>query len=318
MTDHDLRPPTQQRTARAAPQRSAGRWVLGGIALAAALAAGWWMGQRQATQAPAPAKVATPVPAAASAMPAMGQAPTAEDAGTATPALQSDPLQPLHPMALEGEGQIAAEDAAGLEQAVSAWLGRENALQFIALQGLAHHVVATVDNLPRSHAAPRLWPLHPVGGRMVIAQEGDSMVIAATNAARYDALVGFVQSIDPAQAAAVYRKVYPALQHAYEQLGYPGQHFNDRLVQVIDHLLQTPVVSGPLSVKLVQVQVPGQAPAAPQQPWLRYELVDPQLQALSAGQRILLRIGPQHARTVQAQLRNLRGELTRAPAPASP
>lgn len=312
MTDHDLRPPGQQRSDHGAGQRSRGLWVLGGIALAAALAAGWWWGQRQAAQAPTPTDVA-PTVAAAAPVPSMPMVDAPAEVLAAAPATEPAPLQPLHPVALESEGMVAAEDTAGLEQAVSTWLGRENTLQFVALQGLAHHIVATVDNLPRSHAAPRLWPLHPVGGRMVIVQDGDGMAIAPSNAARYDHIVGFVQSMDPAQAAAVYRKVYPVLQHAYEQLGYPDRHFNDRLIQVVDHLLQTPAVNGALAVKLVQVQVPGQAPAAPQQPWLRYELVDPQLQALSAGQRILLRIGPKHAQTVQTQLRALRGELTRAP-----
>lgn len=307
MTEHDLRPPTQQRQARPAASSHAGRWALGAMALAAALAAGWWLSQRSQVPVPAPVAVTAPMPAELTAPPA--EAPTVPaTAPEPTPEIQ--PAPPLHPIPVEAPGAIAPEDAAALEQAVSDWLGRENSLKFIAQQGLAHHIVATVDNLPRSHAAPRLWPLHPVGGRMVIAHEGDGMSIAPSNAARYDALVGFVQGIDPVQAVAVYRNVYPALQHAYENLGYPGQHFNDRLVQVIDHLLQTPAAKGPLAVKLVQVHIPGQAPAAPQQPWLRYEYADPQLQTLSAGQRILLRIGPAHAQAVQSQLRALRRELT--------
>ena len=40
--------------------------------------------------------------------------------------------------------------------------------------------------------------------------------------------------------AVVYERLYPLFQQAYEDLGYPGKYFNDRLVEVIDHLLQTP------------------------------------------------------------------------------
>jgi len=36
-------------------------------------------------------------------------------------------------------------------------------------------------------------------------------------------------------------------QQSYEDLGYPGQYFNDRLVEVIDDMLKTPDVQGPIS-----------------------------------------------------------------------
>lgn len=312
MTDQDLRPPSQQRRASRASTGHTGKWVMGAVALAAALAAGWWAYQRKGSPAPVPVAVSTP--AAPSAPPAAPAVAPAEPVAEAAPAQAAQPEtgQPLHPIVVDAETAVTPDDAAALEVAVSEWLGRENTLKFVALQGLAHHIAATVDNLPRSHAAPRLWPLSPVGGRMVITEDDNGMHIAAANASRYDALAGFVKAVDPVQAAALYRKVYPALQQAYENLGYPGKHFNDRMVQVIDHLLQTPQVNGPLRVKLVQVQIPGQAAAAPQQPWLRYEYADPQLQSLSAGQRILLRLGPAHAQTVQAQLRALRGQLASA------
>ena len=201
-------------------------------------------------------------------------------------AAAAPPEGPQHPVAAPADTAASpAPDAAGFEQAVSDWLGRPQVLKFVALQGLAHHIVATIDNLPRGHAAPRLWPLYPVGGRMLTQQAADgSLQIAPGNSARYDAVVGWIASVDVAQAAALYRRFYPVLQQAYEALGYPGQYFNDRLVAV-------------------------QGSVAPQQPWLRYELADPQWQSLSAGHKILLRLGPAHAQTLKTQLRALRSQI---------
>ncbi|EXU78691.1 hypothetical protein AX13_10135 [Comamonas aquatica DA1877] len=221
-------------------------------------------------------------------------------------AAAAPPEGPQHPVAAPADTASPAPDAAGFEQAVGDWLGRPQVLKFVALQGLAHHIVATIDNLPRGHAAPRLWPLYPVGGRMLTQQAADgSLQIAPGNSARYDAVVGWIASVDVAQAAALYRRFYPVLQQAYEALGYPGQYFNDRLVAVIDHLLQAPEVQGPLALRLVEVQ----GSVAPLQPWLRYELADPQWQSLSAGHKILLRLGPAHAQTLKAQLRALRSQI---------
>lgn len=304
MTDHDLRPPTQQRRARNAGKRSAMPWTLAAVALAAAVVGGWWAKDRW--EQPAPVAAHAPR-AAAEVAPVVPEAPPAPEPAVQpeAPVLAAEPASPQHPLMVEAADALEATDTEGFERNVTQWLGREAVLKFIAMPGLAHHIVATIDNLPRSHAAPRLWPLHPVGGRMITAEEGGQMWIAPANSSRYDALVGFVTGIDPAQAADMYRKAYPVLQQAYENLGYPGQHFNDRLVAVIDHLLQTPEVAQPMAIQLVQVQ----GAVAPQQPWLRYEFADAQLQSLSAGQKQLLRMDTAHRQQLKAYLQVVRAQI---------
>jgi len=44
-----------------------------------------------------------------------------------------------------------------------------------------------------------------------------------------------------------YFKLYSLFQQSYEDLGYPGQYFNDRLVEVIDDMLRAPEVQAPSS-----------------------------------------------------------------------
>lgn len=80
-------------------------------------------------------------------------------------------------------------------------------------------------------------------------------------------------------------------QQAYQDLGYPGRYFNDRFVEVIEHLLDAPEVRGP--IRLLQ-------------PKVFYTFADPDLEALSTGQRILIRIGPDNAMKVKAKLKELR------------
>lgn len=306
MTEPDFRPPSQQQSQvkTAAPSNTG--WKVGVGVLALALAGmGWYVWQGAVPTAPVHIPSMQPQSAVAGA-PVENPA---EAVQAETPRSAETTAEPAHPLApLEAE---PVQDATALEQLVAEWLGRAKTLQFVALEGLAHHVVATVDNLPRGHAAPRLWPLHPVGGRMETVTASDQQLyIAPQNTARYDAVVGFVAALEMQQAVQIYRQAYPALQQAYEALGYPGKYFNDRLVVVIDHLLQTPEVQEPLALKLVQVQ--GSVPVA--QPWLRYEFAQTQWQNLSAGQKILLRMGPVHAATVKAQLKALRSQIAK-PAP---
>ncbi|CAN5309068.1 hypothetical protein BH09PSE6_BH09PSE6_19340 [soil metagenome] len=188
-------------------------------------------------------------------------------------------------------------------------MGRKGASQFLLLDDLAHRIVATVDNLGRQHAASRLWPVVPTTGRFSVDQRDGASVIAAGNFARYTAFVNFIEAVDTARAVELYRRFYPALQAAYRELGYPKAYFNDRLVEVIDLLLETPEPEQSPAVALTDVK----GPVAAQRPWVHYDFVDPDLQSLAAGQKVLLRMGVASERRTKAKLRDLRAELVKQP-----
>jgi hypothetical protein len=97
------------------------------------------------------------------------------------------------------------------------------------------------------------------------------------------------------------------LQGAYQELGFPNGYFNDRLVAVIDLLLAAPQTEYPIRVQLMEVK----GPIASLRPWVRYEFADPALESLSAGQKMLVRMGPVNQRRLKAKLAELRDELAR-------
>jgi hypothetical protein len=98
-------------------------------------------------------------------------------------------------------------------------------------------------------------------------------------------------------------------QKSYEELGYPGRYFNDRVVEVIDQLLATPEPSGPLAVHLTEVK----GPVTSERPWVRYEFSKPEYESLAAGQKMLLRMGPEHERRLKAKLRQFRAQIAHQP-----
>jgi hypothetical protein len=134
------------------------------------------------------------------------------------------------------------------------------------------------------------------------------MAIGARNGQRYLPFVRLVDGLDARQAVALYLRVYPLLQQAYEDLGYPGKYFNDRVVEVIDSLLATPTPAGAIAVK--RFTADGGSSSG------LYVFVDPALEASPAGQKILLRMGPDNAARVTAKLRELRTLLVARPGAA--
>ena len=167
--------------------------------------------------------------------------------------------------------------------------------RFINLQNIVHRIVATVDNLPRDHVAPRLMPVKPVTGLPVTETVGENLVLSPRNTARYQPYLRLVDAVPTDALVAVYARFYPLFQQQYEKLGYPGKYFNDRAVEVIDHLLATPEAQEPLLLL---------------QPRVLYVFADPKLESLSAGQKIVLRMGRENREKLKSKLREIRQALT--------
>lgn len=163
---------------------------------------------------------------------------------------------------------------------------------------LIDRFVATVDNLPRAHVAEKIRPV----GRLaepfrVVASASDGLVyLSPENYQRYDFLVGRIAAADIDSVVDTYRRFYPLFQQSYERLGYPDGYFNDRVVEVIDHLLATPQPDEP--IRLVR-------------PHVLYEFAEPRLEALSSGQKLMLRMGSKHTAAVKRVLQDLRTQLAR-------
>ncbi len=221
---------------------------------------------------------------------------------------------PRHPIGsvLETETASAPAEEAGLEDRLVALFGRQEVLSRLQLDAFELRIVATVDNLAREQAATRLWPVVPTPGRFLAQQVKGEQVISPDNGLRYTPYVVMLERVDLPRLAALYKRLYPRLQLAYEELGYPQAYFNDRVVAVIDHLLAAPEPEGLVRVHLAEVK----GPVQPARPWVMYEYDDLALEALSSGHKIMLRMGPVNERRVKARLRELRPLLaTGSPAP---
>lgn len=195
-----------------------------------------------------------------------------------------------------------AESDDSLRDAVAALLG-DKLPEFINLKNIIRRIVVTVDNLPRDHVALELMPVRPVPGLPITAMSGEDLVLSPKNAARYRRYAQLMAALPTNEAVALYARFYPLFQEQYENLGYPGKYFNDRVVEVIDHLLATPELEEPL--RLVQ-------------PNVLYEFADPKLEQLSAGQKILVRIGRANELKVKAKLREIRQALVSLAPPSAP
>ncbi|HEX8964472.1 MAG TPA: DUF3014 domain-containing protein [Rhodocyclaceae bacterium] len=188
------------------------------------------------------------------------------------------------------------ESDAAFGAAVAQLLGAKALPAYLYPDRMIRRLVATVDNLPRQAAPARMLPWKPVPGAFRVERSAAGTAIDPLNAARYGLCVEALRGLDAKAAVDLYVRYYPLFQRAYNELGYPKGHFNDRLVEALDDLLAAPDPAPP--VALVQ-------------PRVLYQFADPELEARSAGQKMMMRMGAQNAAQARTVLREIRSELMR-------
>lgn len=201
---------------------------------------------------------------------------------TAPPPARTLPLPPLD----ESDPEVLG----GLTEI----FGEEPVMQHLVPERIVRNLVVTIDNAPRQQMALTQRPLQAAPGQFVTRGTDDDIVLAPENFERYEPFVALVSNVDAKTLVSFYRGLEPLFQQAYEDLGHPDASFTQRLNEVIEHLLQTPTPRG--EIALVQ-------------PSVVYKYADERLENLSAGQKLLIRMGVDNATVVKGKLREIQAEL---------
>jgi hypothetical protein len=223
------------------------------------------------------------------------------------PAPAEPPAEPAiqHPLpaaqngpASQGPLPALADSDSALSDALKPLLGEAAVKDYLLPENIIRHLVVTIDNLPRQKVAVSKRPTAAVAGSFMATGDELHSTLDPQNFARYKPMVAVIGKLDMQQLAAVYVRFYPLFQQAYQDLGYPNGYFNDRLVQVIDMLLATPQPAAPIALV---------------RPNVMYTFADPALESRPAGQKLLIRMGPDNTAAIKAKLTELRAAITAAP-----
>ncbi|WP_455227742.1 DUF3014 domain-containing protein [Lautropia mirabilis] len=192
--------------------------------------------------------------------------------------------------------QVAPADVG--EAAVNKELARNWPLaqlrKYFNLQEQARRLVITVDNLPREHVPSQLRITRGVPELLRVQKDGETITLDPSNYERYDRIIGYVEKMDARKIGRLYAKFYPLLQRTYEETGFPEERFHDRVLAALDDMMDAPRPTGP--IRLVQ-------------PKVLYRFEDDHLENLSAGQKIMIRVGPDNAARLRKVLARVRAAI---------
>ena len=214
----------------------------------------------------------------------------------ALPEPEEAPLPPL------------AESDPYVSQTLDGLVGEAAVLRYFSTENVVHKAVATVDALGSRQVPKPILPLNGPAGeypavpnpdpaKEIRDEAGDPIpqfLSDPAGHARYTPYVEMLEAVPPAEFVQLLQTNEALFDEAFRQLGYADARFADRLVGVIDELLATPDVDEPLRLM---------------KPEAYYLFVDPDLEALSAGQKILLRMGSDQAARVKSWLSEVRKAL---------
>jgi hypothetical protein len=205
----------------------------------------------------------------------------------ATVVLES-PAQPV--VALPA---LADSDALVREQLAAA--GARSPLdRLLQQQNLIQQGAALIDGFSRGVVLRKLLPIDSPAQAFSVLEQDGQLLMNPAGYARFDELVAAVAALDTAVLMDTFHTLRPLYEEAFGQLGLSPAGFDNAVIRMLDRILATPEIEGPIALTRKSVL---------------YRYADPQLEELVPLQKQLLRMGPENIRRIKLQARALREGL---------
>lgn len=163
--------------------------------------------------------------------------------------------------------------------------------KWLATDSLVKQLAMAIDQASQGHSPSKNFKVVAPASGFATTRRNNRRVIDPASYKRYNALVGAVTSMDASQVAKVYKTIKPRLNEAYRNSGHPDGDVDRAVQTALDTLLETPLLKDPIAVT--------------EGPGARWEFNDPHVEALTASQKQLIRMGPEHVETLLVWLRSL-------------
>lgn len=200
-----------------------------------------------------------------------------------------EPVEMLEPEPEPEPEPLDITDAA-IKTAVMALSELPEIGQVIVNDDLLRRFVVFTNNLAEHELAENHQFLTVPNATFRVYRQADKEWIDAASFKRYTVYAEALDSMSTDTLINLYQTYKPAITEAYLEIGDPDEDFNDRLLEAIDHLLDTPEIPVPVEVYSDSVM---------------YKFRNERIENLSNPQKQLLRTGPENMRQIKAKLREI-------------
>ena len=212
------------------------------------------------------------------------------------PAIEPEPVMVIEEPPTEPDPLPGLNDSDRFVQAELGELDNANAvLRQLASAQIIRKFVVLVDGMSRGDIPDRDLPVTALQTEMTVNEQGENLfLLDPVSYNRFNLLVNTFAAIDSATIAEKLDEWDPLFESAYAELGYPDRTFDMALNQAIRNVLQARVPAGDILLT---------------RPSVHYHFADPALESLTDLEKLLIRMGPENAATVQRKVRDISNRL---------
>jgi len=272
------RTPTHQTTSTSTSKR----WIGPTVAVMLLAAGGWYLLK------PEPAPVVTPETTATE--PAV-VTPVAEPADVLSEA--QEPEDEISAQAadagvdgtlLPGEQEVVAteplptldESDVVVKQKLLALPWKAGLSSLFVSEEMVRRFVVQIDNIAQGRLVPEQALFKGLTQDFKATPNSQQYQLDVANYQRYQRYLELLESAPKAEVVALFNQLYPLMQQAYLELGYPDAQFRDRVQQAIQQLLAAPEIADGPMLALESVQ---------------YTFADAEIEQLSMAHKQMVRLG---------------------------
>ncbi len=222
-----------------------------------------------------------------------GDSQASEDADATGPQ-QNPPLPPL-----SESDELVRETLGGLTATGDESNGPRNeaaslAREVLDRKDLIRKLVTAVDLMGRGKNPYKLFNFLSPDGSLEVEERDGKLYLSPKNYERYDAFVEAIATVEPGLLASGYHRLQPLFSEAFDELGNEGVTWSDRLEEVLEEWNEFDEAQG-------EIELLGREGV--------YIFADPRLESLDPVHKLLIRMGPEHTRTLRRKLAAIRQEM---------
>ncbi len=199
------------------------------------------------------------------------------------------------PVEIQGlsEGQLDLPELGNSDNALrSAMINvSPDLLTWMQFRHLIKSYIVFINDLSQKQLNYKNYKFLTLTQKFSVGQDAMGLYIASASYVRYESIVRAIDAIKTEQAMVVYQRFKPLFQLVFEDFAYPKTiHLEDIFVKAAAGMVAAPVIEGRIGLK-----VKGAI----------YQFEDEKLESLPAVEKLMIRMGPENARILQAKLREL-------------
>jgi len=194
----------------------------------------------------------------------------------------------------EPEPEVVDISDAAVKTALMALSEMPDFARVLVDQDLLRRFVVFTENLANEELASNHHLLRAPDNSFRVYSQANKEWIDSASYKRYSPYVAILDNMGAERLLELYEIYKPTISEIYSEIGDPDLDFDYRVLDAIDHLLDTPEIPVPVEVYTDSVM---------------YKYRIEQVEELSAPQKQLLRTGPENMRLIKAKLREIKSLL---------